>query len=98
MTYLSHPVRAIRDDPMSDESATLLLRLADASVETTTARVEDLGGEVLEELEFETLRVTLPEPAVADLCELDGLEAIETAATIEIGGGDAGEDVDLNGS
>ncbi|MFH5799159.1 hypothetical protein [Haladaptatus sp. CMAA 1911] len=95
MTYLSHPVRAMRDDPMPEESAVLLLRLGDADVETTAARVEDLGGEVDAELEFETLRVVLPEPAVVDLCELDGLESIETDATIQMGG-DAGEDVELN--
>jgi len=56
MTYLSHPVRAMRDDPISEESATLLLRLGDADAKEIAARV------------------VLPEPAVADLCELDGLE------------------------
>ena len=97
MTYLSHPVRAMRDDPMPEGSAALLLRLGDADVETTAARVEDLGGEVDAELEFETLRVVLPESAVVDLCELDGVESIETDATIRMGG-DAGEDVELNDS
>jgi alkyl hydroperoxide reductase subunit AhpC len=92
------PVLGISDDPVAEESATLLLRLDEADMETTTARVEDLGGEVDAELEFETLRVVLPEPAVTDLCELDGLESIETDATIQMGGGDAGEDVELNDS
>lgn len=98
MTYVSRPVRAMRDDPMPEESVTLLLRLGDANVETTTARVEDAGGDVDAELAFETLRVVVPEPSVADLCELDGLRAIETDATITIGGGDAGEDVTLDDS
>lgn len=44
MTYVSRPVRAMRDDPMPEESVTLLLRLGDANVETTTTRVEDAGA------------------------------------------------------
>lgn len=99
MTYVSHPVRSMRDDPFPDESVTLLLRLVEgADSESVVARVTDLGGEVDAELEFETLRVVVPEPIVADICELDGLDAVETDATIQIGGGDAGEDVELNDS
>ncbi len=99
MTYVSHPVRAMRDDPIPDESATLLLRLTEEATTGTIAdHVTDLGGEVDSELAFETLRVVVPETAVVDICELDGLDAIETDATIQIGGGDAGEDVELNDS
>ncbi|WP_458205160.1 hypothetical protein [Haladaptatus sp. NG-SE-30] len=98
MTYISRPVRGIRDHPEPDESVALLLRLADADTEQVRARVESLDGEVDAELEFETLRVVVPEKSVAELCELDGLDAIETAATLDVGAGDAGEDVELNDS
>ncbi|WP_227354058.1 hypothetical protein [Haladaptatus salinisoli] len=96
MTYVSRPVRAIRDEPDPGESVTLLLRLADADAERVGASVESLGGEVDAELAFETLRAIVPEESVADLCELDGLDAVETAGTLDAG--DAGEDVELNDS
>ncbi|WP_458190466.1 hypothetical protein [Haladaptatus sp. NG-WS-4] len=98
MTYVSRPVRSIRDEPRPDESVTLLLRLADASPERVGERVETLGGDVDAKLEFDTLRVVVPETSVADLCGFDGLDAIETAATLDVGAGDAGEDVELNDS
>ncbi len=99
MTYVSHPVRGIRDDPFPDESVTLLLRVdEETETETVAGHVRGLNGEVDAELQFETLRVVVPETAVTEICELDGLDAIETDATIQIGGGDAGEDVELNDS
>ncbi|WP_227374067.1 hypothetical protein [Haladaptatus halobius] len=96
MTYVSRPVRGIRDDPDLGESVTLLLRLADADPEWAADRVDSLGGDVNAELAFETLRVVVPEESVADLCELDGLGAVETAASLGVDAGDAGDDVELN--
>jgi hypothetical protein len=99
--HAPRPVRAIRDDPTPEESVTVLLRLGDADEENgadapaVVAAVESLGGELDAELEFDTLRVVVPEAGVADLCDRDDLAAIETAATLEIGAGDAGEDVEL---
>lgn len=56
--------------------------------------VDAVGGEVAGETRFDSLRVTVAEPAVADL--LDGLpadvEAVETATPGTTG--DAGEDLD----
>ncbi|WP_049970256.1 hypothetical protein [Haladaptatus cibarius] len=95
MTYLSHPVRRMRDDPR-DESVTLVLRLGDADPEGVESRVEALGGEVDAELAFESLRVVVPQESVADLCEIDDLDAIETAATLGIGSGDTEEDTELD--
>ncbi|WP_327052559.1 hypothetical protein [Halomicrococcus gelatinilyticus] len=93
--YVSRPVRAIRDDPTPGESATLLLRLGDADPDAVRATVDECGGAVTADLAFETLRVDVPEEAVASLCELDGLDAVETDAPLDVGAGDAGEDVDV---
>ncbi len=92
MTYLTHPVRRMRDDPRASESAALVVRLGDADPKAVGDAVETLGGEVEAELAFESLRIVVPQEAVADLCELD-VEAIETAATLGIGSGDAEEDM-----
>ena len=72
MTYVSHPVRAIRDDPVAGESVTLLLRVEDgAALDEVAAAVRELGGTVEAELEFETLAVTVDQAAVADVVKQD---------------------------
>lgn len=91
-TYVSRPVRALRDRPTPGESATLVLRLGDADPGAVRDAVEERGGEVDAELAFDALRVVVPAEAVADVCELDGLDAVETDATLDAG--DAGEDVE----
>lgn len=96
MPYVSRPVRPVRDDPTDGETVRLLLRVADdAAVDDVADAVESLGGTVESELAFETLVVTVGEPQVAALCELDGLEAVETDGPLGVDAGDAGEDVDL---
>lgn len=103
--YLSHAVRTIRDDPMADESVELVVTLADEvddadeSAAGTTGReafdsaVVDLGGEVVADLQFSAVRVRLPERAVADLCALDGIDRIETTATLSLAGEETTEPV-----
>lgn len=93
--YVSRPVRAIRDEPVPEESASLAVTVADdegaAAIRETVA---DAGGEVVAERQFGTLVVTVPEPAVAALCDCPGIETVETTAAIGIEPGDAGEDLD----
>ncbi|QLG63362.1 hypothetical protein [Halorarum salinum] len=91
--YLSHPVRRMREDPMAGEDVTLVVELGDRSAEELTATVESLGGEVEAELPFDSYRARLPQEAVDEFCELDGLAAVETANAVGYGG-DAGEDVE----
>ena len=93
--YVSRPVRAIRDDPTPGESATLLLRFGDADPDAVRTAVDVCDGEVTADLAFETLRVEVPQTAVQSLCDLDGLAAVETDAPLDVGAGDAGEDVDV---
>jgi hypothetical protein len=99
--YLSPVVRTIRDDPVPDETVTLQVTLAsdqEVAVDTLEGNVEsvvrDRGGSVADRLEFDTLLVTVPHEGVEDLCTVAGIETIETADTLGITPGDAGEDVD----
>ena len=94
--YRSHPVRRLCEDPAPDESVTLVVELADdADAESLTRAVSDLGGRVETENRF-SHTVSLPQAAVADLCERDDLLLrVETANTISLGLDDsAGEDGD----
>jgi len=94
--YLSHPVRRMRDDPQADEEVTLLVRaVEDDDVDDLAARLADLGT-VEERLRFATVRVTVPQAAVADVCDLSGIDSVETATTLELDTEGAGEDVDLD--
>jgi hypothetical protein len=95
--YVSRPVRALREDPTPGESASLLLRLGDADPGAVQTSVAECGGEVTAELAFETLSVVVPQEAVDELCDLGGLEAVETDAPLDVGAGDAGEDVEVPG-
>ncbi|ELZ91116.1 hypothetical protein [Haloferax sulfurifontis] len=80
--YLSHPVRRMRDDPLDGEVVALRVEPADDAREALETRVESLGGSLERELRFGGVVVSLAESAVSDLCELDGIERIETADTL----------------
>jgi hypothetical protein len=102
--YVSRPVRSIRDDPVAGETVRLLVTLADdlgersAAVEASVREtVSAHGGEVLADLEFDTLAVEVPHEAVTDLCGLEGLAAIETDDTLSMTLDGAGEDVEYDG-
>ena len=82
-TYLSHPVRRIRDDS-DDGSVALVVELGGGDPETLAATVTELSGTVERELEFDCYLVDLPEMAVDALCELDEITRIETADTIAV--------------
>ncbi|ELK45460.1 hypothetical protein G3A49_16535 [Haloferax volcanii] len=80
--YLSHPVRRMRDDPLDDEVAALRVEPDDDARAALESRVESLGGSLERELQFGGIVVSLAESAVSDLCELDGIERIETVDTL----------------
>jgi hypothetical protein len=96
MTYVSRPVQHVRDDPDPGAETTLVLRVAEAADrDAVAARAREVGATVERELPFDALAVTVDEAKVGAVCELDGLEAVETANTLDVGAGDAGEDVEL---
>ncbi|ELZ55267.1 hypothetical protein C458_11730 [Haloferax sp. ATCC BAA-644] len=73
----------MRDDPLDDEVAALRVEPADDDARTALeSRVESLGGSLERELQFGGVVVTLAESAVSDLCELEGIERIETVDTL----------------
>lgn len=84
--YLSHPVRRIREDPVTGESIPLVVELDDDDrLDKLAATVTDLDGSVERNLGFSAHLVTIPEPAVDDLCDLDSVVRIETAETLSLG-------------
>lgn len=70
--------------PREDES--LLLAVGHGGCEDEVVqRVEgDLGGTVEAVLPFETVRITLPETALSDLCGMDCVETVETEREVRL--------------
>jgi hypothetical protein len=96
MPYVSHPVRHVRDDPVEGEPIDLVVRLADdADPDDVTAALRDLGGEGVEDRGLGALVVTVPQQAVADVCNLEGLASVETTNTLAFDLDGAGEDVEF---
>lgn len=92
-TYLSHPVRRIREEPANGERVELVVELGDIALDTLRTRIDELSGDVVRELQFDCYLIDVPETAVDVLCELDGLARIETAATLSV----TPRDTDLSG-
>ena len=90
MTYRSHPVRRLCESPAADATVTLVVGVDD---ETDEAELRERlpRTETVDPLPYDSFRVTVPEPAVADVCAVDGVTRVETANVI--GTGDAGEDI-----
>lgn len=92
--YVSRPIRAIREDPIPGEEVRLLLRVPDeADPESIAETARQAGATVVEQLDFGDLGVTVAHEDVAAICDLDGLDAVETARTLEMDLDGAGEDV-----
>ena len=89
--YVSPAVRLIREDPVAGESVTLLVEAAD-DADALAAAIEEVGT-VEAELQFDTLRVAVLHERVDEVCELDGVVAVETANTLVTDPDGAGEDV-----
>jgi hypothetical protein len=95
--YVSRPVRAIRDDPVSGETVRLAVTVTDEGGEQSVRdAVAETDGAVVARRQFGTLVVEVSQAAVAALCDCPGIETIETTAAIGIEPGDAGEDVALD--
>ena len=81
--YLSHPVRRMRDDPIAGETVTLVIEVStDDSRDAVEQVVDDVGGSVERELQFADFAVRVPETAVERMCDLPGIERIETGETL----------------
>ena len=81
--YVQQSVERMRDDPNKEARVTLLLGLGDTSVASVREQIEALNGAVVECLPFETVEIEVPEEAVSDVCDISGLESIETDESLE---------------
>lgn len=97
--YLSPAVRSVIEDPVPDAAITLRVTLADETRSReppdAVSAIRTAGGSIERPLPFDALEVSIPQKRVAALVELEGIAAIETAATVS-NTGDAGEDVRLD--
>lgn len=85
----------MRDDPTEGEKITLIVTAVDEEPETRDrleTAIEQTEATVADRLEFGSLRVETTQEQIDPLCELDGIESIETDNVVGYGG-DAGEDV-----
>jgi hypothetical protein len=82
--YLSHPVRRMRTEPIPGETVTLVVGLGEADRAGLESALEGTEGRVGGELRYGDVVVSGPESVVADVCELDGVERIETANTLGV--------------
>lgn len=90
MTYRSHPVRRLCENPKADATVTLVVGVDDETDEAELReRLPETDG--VKPLPYDSFRVTVSESAVADVCAITGVTRVETANVI--GTGDAGEDV-----
>ena len=82
--YLSHPVRRMRDDPISEETVTLVVTCESGRVDAVAEAIEACGASVVTHLEFDALRVETTEKLVAEICGLQGIESVETGNAIGV--------------
>lgn len=73
----------MRDDPIQGEQTVLLIEFADSNAAAVEEIVEEYDGELDRNMQFVDVAAAVPEEAVASLCELDGIERIETGDTLE---------------
>lgn len=73
----------MRRDPVAGETVTLVIEVSEeGSPAAIVETVADHGGSVERQLQFADLAVRVPETAVASVCELPGIERIETTNTL----------------
>jgi hypothetical protein len=89
VTYRSHPIRRLCENPTPGATVTLVVGV-DGETDETTLRERLPETEGVEPLPYDSFRVTVPESAVADICAITGVTRVET--TNVVGTGDAGED------
>ena len=87
MTYVSHPVRSLRRDPVPGETVRLVVALADdADAEGVREEVADAGGDVVRDLEFGRLLVEVEQSDIGTVCDLADASSVETDAVLDTPG------------
>lgn len=94
MTYLTHTVRRIREDPIEGEPVGLIVTASDDADRDAVEDALSEIGEIDRRLEFGAVAVTVPQERVDEVCDLDGIDRVETDNTLEMDPTGAGEDVE----
>lgn len=82
--YVHPDVRDLLDDPTRDGPVRLALVVDDGSDETVHRNVEQIGCSIERVLPSGVVLVEAPLDALAELCELPGLESISPTDTMEV--------------
>jgi hypothetical protein len=82
----------MRENPIQGEEVTLVVEAGDRPADDLAPAIQEVGGTVEERLPFDSLRVTVRQDRIDDVCSIPGIDSITTDNAIGIGG-DAGEDV-----
>lgn len=83
----------MREDPIDGEPVTLVVTAeSEDDIGELESAIEATGATVEKQLQFGAFRVATSQDGIDDLCTLAGIESIETANTVGVGG-DAGEDL-----
>jgi len=82
--FVQSEVAERRDNPAKGETVTLVVGLISGHASTAKQRVAELGGEVDEELPFDSLLVEMPEDQLPELCGLSEIESVELDESMEI--------------
>jgi len=80
--FVEQEVRQLASEPSGSDNVTLLIGYSgDSSV--VCEFIEDIGGEVLEELPFSTLTAAIPETAVQQVIDHPETETVEMDSGME---------------
>lgn len=82
--FIQTEVATRRDNPTEGEEIALVLGVVSGHSAAVKERVTNLGGEVHEELPFNSLLVQIPETGLDSICEISELESIELDEGMEI--------------
>jgi len=83
-TYVADEVNSLIHETATNERVELLVGIYDGHTEEVVDAVTELGATETERLPFNSLRVVLPKPSVAQLAQVDGVESIELDEGMEI--------------
>lgn len=84
MVYVEQAVVERLESPESGQSVTLVVGVANDADSVVQEQVSELGGEVVNELPFNSLQVTIPESALAGLRDATGVESLELDEGMEV--------------
>lgn len=82
--FVQTEVKTRRDEPREGERITVVVGVVSGHSSAVKERVTAHGGEILEELPFDSLLVDLPETELDALCGLSEVESVELDEGMEI--------------